>query len=266
MSQKNKTRFIVPNFFTGANFLLGIFSALIASKYFAVPAEESKILFGKPALIMSAWMIIWGVCFDKLDGFAAKLMNASSEFGAQFDSLADLVAFGLAPAFLVFFYMHSISPEWSSTHFSLLIISVAIYVLCTAMRLARYNAKDSNELSGVFQGLPSTPSGGAVALSVILFDKYQIIEHSHIALFFLPILLITLGILMVSPFYLPQIGKRKKQWINIVQIPALILGYVFSLGMIFPEYLYVCLILYVVIGFSYYLINRDTIDIQASKD
>ena len=76
-----KTRFILPNAFTSLNFLLGAFSICWTTGAFTA----------KDPILMGAYFIILSVLLDKLDGFAARLVNASSEFGAQFDSLADLI-------------------------------------------------------------------------------------------------------------------------------------------------------------------------------
>lgn len=91
-----KSRFILPNAFTSMNFLLGVFAICWATGLF------SNFTTLDPYR-MSAYFVVLCVLLDKLDGFAARLVNASSEFGAQFDSLADLIAFGLAPAFCFFF-------------------------------------------------------------------------------------------------------------------------------------------------------------------
>ena len=87
----SKIRYVFPNAFTSMNFLLGVFSICWVTGTFAT----------KDPILMGAYFIILCVLLDKLDGFAARLVNASSEFGAQFDSLADLIAFGLAPAFCI---------------------------------------------------------------------------------------------------------------------------------------------------------------------
>ncbi|MBR6454953.1 MAG: CDP-alcohol phosphatidyltransferase family protein, partial [Fibrobacter sp.] len=91
-----KLRYILPNTFTSLNFLLGVFSICWTTGAFSSFSTADQIRMG-------AYFVMLCALFDKLDGFAARLVNASSEFGAQFDSLADLVAFGLAPAFCFFF-------------------------------------------------------------------------------------------------------------------------------------------------------------------
>ena len=125
-------KFLVPNLFTGLNFLLGIYSILLMTEAFTSPG--SPVLgSSKPPMLLAAWLIVWCALFDKLDGFAAKLLKASSEFGAQFDSLADLTAFGIAPGFLVYFYSQWADFAWFSTHRPLMIASASVYMLCTTI-------------------------------------------------------------------------------------------------------------------------------------
>src|SRR4051812_28687457 len=97
-------KFIVPNMFTGLNFLLGLYAILLMTESLSTPTAAAAVGMGKPTVILAAWLIVWSALLDKLDGFSAKILKASSEFGAQFDSLADLIAFGVAPGFLVYFY------------------------------------------------------------------------------------------------------------------------------------------------------------------
>ena len=251
-----KSRFLVPNLFTGLNFLLGVFAILIMLESFVGQGIQGTILgTGKAPVILGAWILIWCVLFDKLDGFAAKVLNAGSEFGAQFDSLA----FGLAPALLVYYYTAFASEPWFLKHRPLMVISVGIYVLCAALRLARYNAVDIDELGQYFHGLPSTFAGGAIALCVILYDKYLFVGNSGTGLLLLPLSLIFAGFLMVSPLYLPKLVRRRHKLFNLIQVVNTALGYIFGFGMIFPEYLFTILALYGVIGFTYGFIQKGVI-------
>lgn len=244
-------RFLVPNLFTGLNFLLGIFAILVMAESFTNPDPGRPILgFTKAPLILAAWMIVWCVLLDKLDGFAARILKASSDFGAQFDSMADLIAFGIAPGFLVYFFMQSLDYAWFASHRPLLLVSVSVYMLCASMRLARYNAIDSEELVNYFHGLPSTFAGGFMAVSVILYSKYQIAGMFPGSMILLPLLLILTGILMVSPLYLPKLVRRPNKALNFVQVLNIILGYSCGFGMIFPEYLYAGALTYGIIGFT----------------
>jgi CDP-diacylglycerol--serine O-phosphatidyltransferase len=251
-------KFLVPNLFTGMNFLIGIYAILFMTEALIPERGERTFFGGKTPLMLAAWMITWCVLLDKLDGFAAKVLNASSEFGAQFDSLADLLAFGVAPALLVYHYLLNTAPEWALSHRALMIASLSVYVLCAALRLARYNAMDSGELKNYFHGLPSTFAGGFIALSVILHDKYA--SGAPSTLLLLPLLLILVGLLMVSPLYLPKLVRRKGGVSNFIQISNVFLGYVFGFGMIFPEYLLAILLVYAVWGFSTGLVKRQEIE------
>jgi CDP-diacylglycerol--serine O-phosphatidyltransferase len=260
-----KSKFLVPNLFTGLNFLLGIYSIFVMHETFTNPNPGQPILgFTKAPMILASWMIIWCVLFDKLDGFAARILKASSDFGAQFDSLADMAAFGIAPGFLVYFYLQTLDYAWFAAHRPLMVISVSVYMLCASMRLARYNAIDSEELVNYFHGLPSTFAGGFMAMSVILYSRYEVAYRFQGSLVVLPLLLIFTGILMVSPLYLPKLVTRKNKLFNGFQILNIIIGYICGFGMIFPEYLYVMLLIYGVFGFGFGFFKKGMI--QGSGD
>ncbi len=132
-----RARFILPNAFTSMNFLLGAFSICWSAGMFNGYSTLDPFRMG-------AYFVLLSVLCDKLDGFAARLVDASSEFGAQFDSLGDLVGFGLAPAFCVFFSYKANAAEWLGQNLVLVLITFAIYILCAAMRLAKYNAMDGD--------------------------------------------------------------------------------------------------------------------------
>jgi CDP-diacylglycerol---serine O-phosphatidyltransferase len=244
-------RFLVPNLFTGLNFLLGIFAILVMAESFTNPDPGRPILgFTKAPLILAGWMIIWCVLLDKLDGFAARILKASSDFGAQFDSMADLIAFGIAPGFLVYFFMQSLDYAWFASHRPLMLVSLSVYMLGASMRLARYNAIDSEELVNYFHGLPSTFAGGFMATSVILYSKYQVAGKFAGSMALLPILLIFTGILMVSPLYLPKLVRRENKAFNFFQIVNIIVGYTAGFSMKIPEYLFFGSLIYGVLGFT----------------
>jgi CDP-diacylglycerol--serine O-phosphatidyltransferase len=259
-------KFLVPNLFTGLNFLIGIYAILLMAEAMIPERGGRSVLgFGKTPLELAAWMITWCVLLDKLDGFMAKLLNASSEFGAQFDSLADLVAFGVAPALLVYYYLHANAPEWAAAHRPLMIASLSVYVLCAALRLARYNAVDSDGLKDWFHGLPSTFAGGLVALSVVLHSKYSLAGAFPMSLTMLPLLLITAGLLMVSPLYLPKLMRRSNGLVNGFQIVNVFAGYLCGFGMVFPEYLFGILLVYGVFGFGKGLLARSSIEARLAE-
>jgi CDP-diacylglycerol--serine O-phosphatidyltransferase len=140
---------------------------------------------GQPEL--AALMLLAAVLLDSLDGALARSLGAASAFGAQMDSLADLVSFGVAPAVVV----GSLLPPGARLLGWLMAIS---YALCTAWRLARFNViqpASGAEHAG-FQGLPSTGAGAAAATAVLMHLRLG----AGLAL--LPAVLVFLGALMVS--------------------------------------------------------------------
>ena len=262
-----KSRFILPNAFTSMNFLLGVFAICWVTGAFSSFTTSDPIRTG-------AYFIILSVLLDKLDGFAARLVNASSEFGAQFDSLADLIAFGLAPAFTVFFTYKTLSPDWFQANGVLLIVTFSIYVLCAAMRLAKYNACDSDTYHHHFSGLPSTFAGMVNATLIVFLISKGAFADSGTFLFWLPmIVFIATGFLMVSPLFLPKLQPRKNKAFNIFQIVLILLTYV--AGILFYnekvpfilEYLLILGASYMLIGFGVGLAYRKQIieEAQAAK-
>ncbi|GHV43842.1 CDP-diacylglycerol--serine O-phosphatidyltransferase [Synergistales bacterium] len=136
---------------TSGNLLCGMFSLILSVHEYYVPA---------------AWMIFFAVIFDGLDGKVARSLGGTSQFGLEYDSLADLVSFGVAPATMV--YMASLSETGDVMYLGgILAAMVACYfTLCVALRLARFNV---THVPGPFQGLPS-PAGGLFIASFILAD------------------------------------------------------------------------------------------------
>jgi len=265
-----KTRFILPNAFTSMNFLLGVFAICWATGVFADFSTKDPFR-------MSAYYVILCVLLDKLDGFAARLVNASSDFGAQFDSLADLIAFGLAPAFGLFFcYKANVPKEWMADNLILILVVFSVYVLCAAMRLAKYNAMDSDAYHTVFSGLPSTFAGGlnvvvlSYATSKGLFDTAA--TGCTNCLYIPMIIMITSGILMVSPLFLPKLQPRKNKLFNSVQIILIIVTYISGFLFISPtipyisEYLLILMGGYIVVGFGFGLVSRNQIIEEAKKE
>lgn len=253
------SRFFVPNFFTSLNFLLGCWAILFAAGAINSPST-SKI-----ALIFGCHMVVYCVLLDKLDGFAAKVMNASSEFGAQFDSLADLIAFGLAPAFCLMYAYKQLTPEWYNAHFGLVLATFSLYVLCAALRLARYNAVDADAHPDWFVGLPSTLSGGVNIVVLIIAYNWGFFEDGSAALPALAIMQILSAVLMVSSLYLPKLKSRKNPIYNGIQIMGIVAGYICGFAMMFTEFILALVAIYAVIGFTYGLIHRKEINAETGN-
>ncbi|MDU3724628.1 MAG: CDP-alcohol phosphatidyltransferase family protein, partial [Clostridium celatum] len=136
--------------------------------------------------------ILLAALVDRYDGRIARFLNVSSDLGKELDSLADLVSFGVAPAILIFliFDFNTLGPSGLFGYISLL-----LFPICGAFRLARYNA---SEFNGVFTGVPITVTGSFLALFALFTVNGNISA-------IIPFLLILLcSYLMVSTFKLKK--------------------------------------------------------------
>ncbi|GBU25062.1 CDP-diacylglycerol--serine O-phosphatidyltransferase [Fibrobacteria bacterium R8-3-H12] len=251
----HNAKFIVPNAFTSLNFLLGVASICWSAGLFASQNEAGTAY----NVIMGAHFIIFCALLDKLDGFAARAFNASSEFGAQFDSLADLIAFGIAPAFMIMFAYKNISLNWYELHKLALFAGAAVYMVCAAMRLAKYNAMDSDSYPDYFSGMPSTFAGIVNALVIILLCKYKFFDSCPDILYIPLVIMLITSILMVCPLFLAKLKKRKNHFINALQVLNIAGAYIAGFAMILPEYLMALVLIYFIIGFGHGIINRSKI-------
>ena len=104
-----------------------------------------------------------------------------------------------------------------------------------------------------------------MALSVILYERFGIATRFQAGMLILPLLLIFTGILMVSPLYLPKLVSRENKAFNFAQIIGIIFGYICGFGMIYPQYLYVMLLIYGVFGFGFGFLKKGMIQGAASE-
>ena len=112
--------------------------------------------------LLAAWFVLIAAIFDGLDGKVARLTNTTSKFGVEYDSLADLVAFGVAPGLLMY--------SWALKPFGKLgWLAAFLYVVCGALRLARFNVQINTVESKRFVGLPIPAAAGMAASLVIFF-------------------------------------------------------------------------------------------------
>lgn len=189
---------ILPNLFTAANLVLGIRAITL-------------VLRGENHYDHAALCIMLAMLCDVMDGMAARLTNTVSRFGVEFDSLADLTSFGIAPAVMV--YRQALisydSASWRGpAHIGFLIC--AIYAGCAALRLARFNARIGEETSS-FMGLPSPAAAGVIAAYFMLIESSLLPEAvaAFLSNWILPFVTAALGILMVSSIRYPAPVKRE---------------------------------------------------------
>jgi CDP-diacylglycerol---serine O-phosphatidyltransferase len=215
--------YILPNLFTTGNLFCG-FWAIIS-------VFQEKFFYSAVAILLAS-------VFDILDGKVARLSGATSKFGVQYDSLADLVSFGIAPALLAF--------SWALRPYGKFgWLAAFLFVVCGALRLARFNVQSASGEVKYFKGLPIPAAASMIALTILLY--LRLIETDWVKDIVILVMIYILAFLMVSniryfSFKELDLAKRKPfsififvilSMIVIVMEPTLvlfgfILAYVFS--------------------------------------
>ena len=200
--------YILPNTLTLGGMFCG-FYAILASF--------------KGHFVYSAWAILIAIIFDGLDGWVARLTNSTTKFGIQLDSLSDLVAFGVAPAVLIY--------SWGLQPFGRLGWGASfLFVICGALRLARYNVQMGTSESKAFVGLP-IPAAGVVIASLVLF-YYEVIGSVAGRNYIILVLPFILAALMVSTMRFHGMKEidfrsRKPFWLLVVIVVAFVLIFMY---------------------------------------
>ena len=244
-----KTRVILPNILT----LIGVCIGLSSIKF----ALDSKYEIAVIAIIFAALI-------DGLDGRIARLIKGTSKVGKELDSLTDVISFGVAPAFIMYF--------WSLNNlgkFGWLLC--LIYVVCVTLRLARFNVHSNEEASwkdNFFEGVPS-PAGGILVLMPLIYSlselKFLNINYN----FIVPVFFILVSLLLISkvPTYsLKKIVVPRTMTIfllfGIVLFFGLLLIYTFNV-MVISGLVYLCLI---PISFIHYIKLNKKFDVISSEN
>tara|TARA_B100001996_G_C18601247_1_gene569933 strand:- start:309 stop:1106 length:798 start_codon:yes stop_codon:yes gene_type:complete len=241
VSNKN-SRVILPNILT----LIGVSIGLTSIKF----AFDGKFELSVIAIIIAS-------IIDGLDGRIARLIKGTSKVGKELDSLTDVISFGVAPAFIMYF--------WSMSTIGRLgwLISL-IYVICVALRLARFNVTSGGESSwkdNFFEGIPS-PAGGVLVLMPLIYSFSEIQFFNLNFQKVVPILFITVSILLISkiPTYsLKKIAVPRSTTIFLLFVVVLYFGllliYTFN-TIIISGVLYLLMI--PVSSVHYFIINKNS--------
>ena len=214
---------ILPSLFTTGNVFCGFYA------FVAVLNEH---------FYFAAWAIAIGMIFDGLDGRIARLTKTTSAFGEQYDSLADIITFGMAPAFLAY--------SWVLKPFGRLgWMAAFLFLLCAALRLARFNVTKPEIRSQHFIGLPSPAAAVVVASIVIAFED---LFATRMNPFIMVMVVYALAFLMVSNIKYPAFKQ-----------------FDFKKRVVFSRFLFVILFIYVlatiprvalfILGISYAVIG-----------
>lgn len=207
-NRKKKGIYLLPNLFTSASLFGGFYSIISA-----IQGEFS----------LAATAILISCVFDALDGRIARFTRSSSRFGSEYDSLADLVAFGVAPGILAFL--------WALKPFGRLgWMASFVYVICGALRLARFNVQKDTVEMNYFKGLP-IPGAASLIASLVLFAAAVGGFPSGSKHIFIILLIYALSFLMVSSIDYPSFKgleyKKRKSFNLLVSIIliALVIAY-----------------------------------------
>jgi CDP-diacylglycerol--serine O-phosphatidyltransferase len=188
-SRFHKGIYILPNLFTSLNLFLGFFAIILSI--------EGNFR------LAATLIIIAGLC-DGLDGKIARATRTTSRFGVEYDSLADLVSFGIAPALM--FYLWVLTPlgrlGW---------LAGFLFAVCGALRLARFNTQAGSSHNDFFSGLPIPAAAGTLATMILFCQRLGLTESVPPVFFLLP--LYGLSFLMVSTiryhsFKKPELFRR----------------------------------------------------------
>ena len=239
--------YIIPSLFTCGNMALGILSIFASTSGQFMPA---------------AWFLIGALACDILDGRIARMTKTTSEFGLQLDSLSDLVSFGMAPAVMMYMLV-------LNTMGRVGIAIAVLFVICCALRLARFNVlSQSGEVYKHFVGLP-TPASAGVIISFVL--SYQLLGPDEYALNFktipilmtliptffkvMPVVMVALSFLMVSNVPYMSFKKLKMTRVRTIQFFSLVIVLVI-LVLVYPQNIFFIIFsVYAASGLLYYILQ-----------
>jgi CDP-diacylglycerol--serine O-phosphatidyltransferase len=244
---------VLPTLFTLGNLVCGFFAIVVLSriekpepgKFQSAPRielnlesakelrESAKELIGSDDpthnLMLCGALILLAMVFDAIDGQVARITRGTSDFGAQLDSLCDLVSFGLAPAILLV----KMCPQFTSLHSEAIWTVAALFACCAALRLARFNVEtDSDDEHVTFAGLPTPAAAATIAsfaiLSYALRNEHALLTHENFDIYdwwmqrLVPLFSIVIAVLMVSripyPHPLTQFLRGQRSFAQLVAI------------------------------------------------
>jgi CDP-diacylglycerol---serine O-phosphatidyltransferase len=209
-----RTISVFPTLLTLGNLVCGFFAIVVAARV-EKPDSIPEIwnFVDTTNVMISGWLIFLAMVFDGLDGYVARLSKTASDFGAQLDSLCDVVTFGVAPGFLLV----KMCPRFTYFHSQAVWVIAASYAACAALRLARFNVETSEDDEHLhFTGLPSPAAAAAIAGFAIMFYKLRgsdnplrfASEIDTTLQNILPFYGVLLGLMMVSRIPYPHVVNQ----------------------------------------------------------
>lgn len=242
--------YILPNLFTS----LSLFCGLLA-------IFEAIDLGGEGDVVRAMHLLILAGVLDMMDGMVARLTRTQSSFGLNLDSLSDVVAFGAAPAVLAYHYMETTPPMLARA-------ASGLYVVCGALRLARYNIQAMREEKRAFTGLPIPAGAATVGSTIWVLALWPSLERIFPLPVVLPLVLILVAALMVSTF--PYTGVKgmglwRRQRFEILVSLVVIIITLFALKDYFEIIALTFFLIYLMTGpLRYFALRRGGAPLEAT--
>ncbi|MBL8943259.1 MAG: CDP-alcohol phosphatidyltransferase family protein [Myxococcales bacterium] len=236
-------RYVAPNLVTALGMCFGLMSLVACYEHRFVDA---------------AWLTIWAVLTDRLDGLVARSLRATSDFGVQMDSFADALNFGIAPAFLIYVTLEDATPVGfaDGTGRAVLMAACGLWALANVFRLAKFNVvAEQPDAPKVFFGVPTTLAAGTLAMWYLVLAKYAGPDSpirfeafggpkllgdwtvSPAVWSYVPAVMIAGAFLMASNLPIPKLQALPSRALTYVLIGAVLSGYVCGMMRTLPEYM-----------------------------
>ncbi len=211
---------LLPNLFTTASLFCGLLAILNVFNVANGGELDTR------QYEVSCWLILAAAVLDMLDGWVARMTRTESQFGMQYDSLADVVAFGVAPAILIYTRLIEMENRQAAE------VITTVYAICGALRLARFNVQKSRIEKLSFTGLPIPGAAGTVVSGFLYFQTIDPDWNKAFVLNVLPLMMIVLSYLMVSKvsyFSFKQLHLEKRRPFDVLPVITLLIAGVFFL-------------------------------------
>lgn len=246
-SKRQRVIPVLPNLFTTGNLFCGLLSIMTSIEVIVAVSEGGA---SEEWVFRRFWwagaFIVISAFLDMLDGKLARFFKHESKFGLSYDSLSDLVSFGVAPAVLVYTWVLMGSGKIG-------LMAVLFYAVCTALRLARFNVQSGDEEKLSFTGLPSPAAAGLMIAPVMLLTALDIVPDYRVVWFFL-IAAPVIGLLMVS-----NVRYSKRPYFNLGgPFNALVVAaIIFAAVITHPEIMFIFIVyLYALLGIALYVLKQ----------
>ena len=265
--------YFLPSLATLGNAICG-FGAMYVAGFddINVGADPWAKLLLQNKFLAAAYLVFIAMVFDALDGRLARFARHTTDFGGQLDSLADVVSFGAAPAYIALQLFKSEGPTlpffWSRLIWAL----GAVYFSCAAIRLARFNVSNEHgeQHHFSFLGLPSPGAGGAVAAWILMQQDLRWLGSpaaggngyasaralADACIYLLPIIVLATGLLMVANVRYPHVVNRYLRGKRSLARLLLVLGLILLLVVWHQYTLGIGMLIYAFYGFANWAFGR----------